>query len=175
MKLLFRELTTGPFLALMGISLSLTYLIPPNYVTALPLVGPVLQWMMKHIPSLSMHVAASKFPDIAYVYFPLMTLISPLMFFHVWVLKEQKSHWMDAFAEKSIRTYLRLLLMPPIILIFAWLAFGVGGTQLDPTPWNEKKWALALFGFAPTGGAMWGMLAMFVVGLKVVFENKESK
>lgn len=164
-----RELTSWPFLVLIACSFLLTYLVPPE--GAIPGINWVLRYLVEYVPSLSMHVKASAFPELASVYFPLMFLISPLAFLHIWLLEDQKLYWKELFETKPVRTFFRLLLMIPFICAFAWGTFYVGGYQLDSLPWHESKLVLATLGYAPTGGVFWGGLAMFIFGLKTLFKR----
>ncbi|RJF95181.1 hypothetical protein [Noviherbaspirillum saxi] len=171
MKIL-KELTSWPFLIILLCSFTLTYLVSPEWVRSQPGVDVVLGWILNHIPALNAYVSHSRFPDIAYVYFPAMLLISPLHFIFVWRQDEQHQFWRVLFDEKPVRTAFRLLITTALLIIVALITCLWGGEQLDSVPWNDSKLALFLAGHAAAGGAFFGMLGVTLSGFAVLFGRR---
>ena len=162
MKGPFREILQWPFLAILGSSTLLALVIPPEWIRVIPGVDVLLRAVIDWVPATRDYIRVSRFPDVASVYFPLMLLLSPLHFLWVWKMVPRTARE-ERFARNPVKASFSLIGTLAILGLVAFFTFGIGGGQLKIIPWNESRIALALAGYAASGGAFFGLLAELVL------------
>lgn len=155
---LIREITAWPFLTVLVCSTLLTYVIPPEWIRAVPVLHQLTKWIAAHVPGVAAYIRHSDFPAVAEIYFPFMLLISPLHFVWIWRQEDQHILWRNLISTKPLLTFFRILVASAVLLLVGISSFKWGGTQLDVVPWNESKIALCLAGHAAAGGGFFILL-----------------
>ena len=169
---LIKEITAWPFVVIMACSGVICYLVPPEWIKAIPGVSLLTLWIIELVPSFPAYIEKSHFPEVAELYFPLMLLISPLHFVWIWRQEDQHTLWRNLISINRFRSAIQLLFTTAFLLFVAMASFMWGGTQLEVIPWNESKIALFLAGHIAAGGGFFSLLAITLSGYKELFKNK---
>lgn len=160
-----RALQYWPLVVATAVSFLLVYVFSPESIRSIPGIEAYLHWAVTSIPAIQEHITSSRFPEVAYIYFPLMLVMSPLHFLHVWQTTP-RAVWDEKFAKQPVTAFAQLLFVLALTALLAYGSVWLGVSQLKIFPWNDSEFALALIGQFISGGAFFGFLAVFARAAK---------
>lgn len=147
-----------------ALSIFLVYVVDPNTVRAGSVFGEYLQWIYENIPGIRNEINASKFRDVAFVYYPVMLIASayPLIA-HTWrtVSSSEMKGAINYFWGSPLKNTFRFLYIAVMCLGMSYFIFFINGQQYNSLPHHESLFYLSIFGIITAGGAayvLWGML-----------------
>lgn len=164
-----------PSIAILSISFFLVYVIRPHWIRAIPGANAFLAFLPAQLPGIQKYIDVSEMPEIASVFFPLMAVLSPLMFFGIWRLPASPERWFTNFWGRPVLNLLRIFLVCIFSIGAIWVTYFVGGYELNGFPMKTSPIALVLFGGISAGGGAWAFLGLLSRAIYSIFSRELSK
>lgn len=146
------------------LSIILVYVVDPKSVEADSILGKYLQWVYINIPGIRNEINASKFKDVAFLYYPVMLMASayPLIA-HTWrtVSASEMKGAINYFWGSPLKNTFRFIYVAVMCFGMSYFIFFINGQQYNSLPHHESLFYLSIFGIITAGGAayvLWGML-----------------
>ena len=155
---------------IIGLGVLITLFAPDNVLTRYRAIAVFVEWMGGWISPIAAYRRASKFPEIAGLYFSVMFIVTPLIMIHLFsridlILRDAAS----AFDRKPLLSYFSAMILIFIagampFMLYVW----ADGAEIIPSiPINSSKLALGIFGWLAAGGIAW-ILIPYGVGVLIV-------